>query len=614
MTPHVATAFALALVALPARPAHSQSPAHTFAIANGSFLVDGKPFQIISGEMHFARIPREYWRHRLQMAKAMGLNTIATYVFWNYHEIRPGVFDFHTGNRDLAAFVKTAQEEGLFVILRPGPYACAEWDFGGFPSYLLKDQDLKVRSSDPRFLNAAHRYVDALAKEIRPLQVTHGGPIIMVQAENEYGSFGSDSAYKEFHRKMLVDDGIDVPLFTSDGDWLFAKGSIPGLLMTGNGEENYDTLVSRVNKFHNGQGPYMVAEFYPGWLIHWDEKFPVTPTKSFLPAYQSLLSHGASVNLYMFHGGTNFGFTSGANYTKDHPVEPSITSYDYDAPLSEAGWATPKYREIREVIQKVVGHALPKVPDSLPVIAVPPVTLAPTADIYDLIKNVKPHVSAQPAVMEDLDQVSGYLLYRHHVTTAASGLLEVSGLRDYGVVLVDGKRVATLNRQNKTFTAQVTVPAGGRLEILVENMGRINYGGDMVNNRKGIISPVKFAGAELAGWSTYQLPFEKAPSFTRAKSVLAGTPTVLRGSFTLTKTGDTFLDMRSWAKGIVFINGINLGRYWQVGPQQTLYVPGAWLKRGRNDIIVFETGETATRTVSGLTMPILTELHPAPKP
>lgn len=589
--------------------AQQRAPAaHTFAIADGAFRLDGKPLQIISGEMHFARIPREYWRHRLKMAKAMGLNTIATYVFWNYHETRPGVFDFRTGNRDLAAFLRIAQEEGLWVILRPGPYACAEWDFGGFPSYLLKTPDLKVRSNDPRFLAAAHGYVNALAREIRPLLVTHGGPVLMVQAENEYGSYGSDSAYKEFHRKMLVDAGIDVPLFTSDGDWLFAKGSIPGVLMTGNGEENYDTLVSRVNKFHGGQGPYMVAEFYPGWLIHWAEKFPITPTKNFLGAYDSLLARGASVNLYMFHGGTNFGFTSGANYTRAQPIQPSVTSYDYDAPLSEAGWATPKYYAIRETIRKYATGPIPDVPDSLPVIAVPPIALTPMGDLFDLIKGVTPRTAAQPLAMEEMDQVSGWVLYRHEVTTAVSGELDVSGLRDFGVVFVNGKRVATLNRRDKLFTTHIDVPAGGRLEILVENMGRINYGADMVNNRKGIISPVKLGGAELDTWSMYQLPFDKPPTVRGSGATAGGIPVVLRGSFTLERSGDTFLDMRAWDKGIVFVNGINLGRYWHVGPQQTLFLPGAWLKRGRNEIVVFETGESTARSIAGLRVPILDSL------
>lgn len=593
-----------------------RQPGHDFRIADGSFLLDGRPFQIISGEMHYARIPREYWRHRLRMARAMGLNTISTYVFWNDHEVRPGVFDFHTGNRDLAEFIRMAQQEGLWVILRPGPYVCAEWEFGGLPSYLLKMRDLQVRSSDPRYLAAANRYVRALAKEIRPLLVTHGGPILMVQVENEYGSFGSDSAYKEATRRMLVDAGMDAPLFTADGDELFAKGGIQGVFPTANGETNYDTLVARVDRFHGGKGPYMVAEFYPGWLMHWAEPFPATPTDSFLPAYRELLRRGASVNLYMFHGGTNFGFTSGANYSKQYPIQPSTTSYDYDAPLSEAGWPTPKYYALRDVIRSQVSYAIPDVPDSLPVISIPPIQLAATGDLFDLTARVTPAHSAQPLSFEDLDQANGFVLYRHHFESAASGTLEVPGLRDYAVVLVDGRRVAVLDRRTRVFSAPVNVPAGGRLDILVENMGRINYGADMVHNRKGIIQPVKLAGTELSGWEMYRLPLDHAPTLeygtVHRRDTSAGgqgVPVVYRGSFALQRTGDTFLDMHEWEKGVVFVNGITLGRYWNVGPQQTLYLPGAWLRNGRNEIVVLDMGgHAASARIAGLTTPILNHL------
>ncbi len=309
------------------------------------------------------------------MAKAMGLNAIATYVFWNYHEVRPGVFDFHTGNRDLAQFVRMAQQEGLWVILRPGPYVCAEWDFGGLPAYLLREPGMTVRGNDPRYLAAARRYANAVTKEIRPLLVTHGGPILMVQSENEYGSFGSDSAYKEATRRMFVQAGIDVPLFTADGDWLLGRGAMPGVFAAANGEMSYDSLAKRMSAFNHGFGPFMVAELYPGWLTHWGEPFPVTPVNSFLPAYDTLLARGVSVNLYMFHGGTNFGFTSGANYTRELPIEPSMTSYDYDAPLSEAGWPTAKYYALREVIGRHVSYAIPPVPDTLPVIGLVPIQL-----------------------------------------------------------------------------------------------------------------------------------------------------------------------------------------------------------------------------------------------
>lgn len=585
---------------------------HDFRITKGEFQLDGRPLQIISGELHYARIPRQYWRHRLRMAKAMGLNTIATYVFWDYHEVRPGVFDFHTGNRDLAEFIRIAQQEGLWVILRPGPYVCAEWDFGGFPAYLLKTPAVTVRGNDPRYLKAAERYVQALATQIRPLLVTHGGPILMVQVENEYGSFGSDSTYKEAARRMLINAGIDVPLFTADGDELFAKGAIPGVFAAANGETNYDALVKRVDAFNKGNGPYMVAEFYPGWLIHWAEPFPTTPTDSFLPAYDSLLKRGVSINLYMFHGGTNFGFTSGANYTKRVPIQPSMTSYDYDAPLSEAGWPTPKYYALRDVIRRHVSYAIPDVPDSLPVIALPAVTLSAEAGLFDIVADVRAVNSPEPLAFEDMDQSDGYVLYRHRFNTATRGVLDVQGLRDYGEVYVDGRRVATLDRRTRKFSATVDIPAGGRLDILVENMGRINYGAELVRNRKGIVEPVTIGGVKIEGWSMYRLPFKKPPAVRRAvrsSGATAGIPTVYRGNFTLDRIGDTFLDMRGWAKGIVFVNGINLGRYWNVGPQQTLYLPGAWLRRGRNEIVVFDLdGRGASATIKGLRTPILDSL------
>lgn len=595
--------------ALAGLPSPAQRPPHTFAIGTGAFLLDGTPLQIISGEMHYARIPRAYWRHRLRMAKAMGLNTIATYVFWNYHEVRPGVFDFHTGNRDLAEFIRDAQEEGLWVILRPGPYVCAEWDLGGIPSYLLASPAIHVRSSDPRYQAAAARYIRALADQVRPLLVTHGGPILMVQVENEYGSFGSDSVYKEQTRRMLTDAGIDVPLLTADGDDNFAQGAIPGVFVTATGEQNYDSLAARAQPFNHGTGPNMVMELYPGWLTHWDEPLPSTPLSGFLPEYDSLLAHGASVNLYMFHGGTNFGFTSGANYTKTMPIVPSMTSYDYGAPLSEAGWPTPKYYALRDVIRRHVTYAIPGVPPRLPVIAVPRIRLTQTARLADLVAHAAPVRSPAPLSFADLGQASGYVLYRYHTSTALGGDLSVPGLRDFAEIFVNGRRVATLARRTSTFTAHVTVPANGVLDIFVENMGHINYGAKLVDDRKGIVEPVTLGSTTLSGWAMFRLPFDSASRVSGSTAASDG-PTVYRGSFTLAATGDTFLDMRGWNRGIVFVNGINLGRYWRVGPQQTLYMPGAWLHRGRNDIEVFDLdGHVAAPSISGLTTPILDQLQ-----
>lgn len=581
---------------------------HTFDISGGQFLLDGKPFQIISGEMHFARIPKEYWRHRLRMAKAMGLNTIATYVFWNYHETRQGTFDFQTGNHNLPDFIKMAQEEGLYVILRPGPYACAEWEFGGYPWYLLKEKNLQVRSNDSLFIQASRRYLNALCAAVKPLQITRGGPLIMVQVENEYGSYGSDSLYKATHVEMLRKAGIEVNLFTSDGDWLFDKGAIPGILPTANGEDSYDNLVKTVNQYHHGEGPYMVAEFYPGWLIHWAEPFPTTPVEQFIGVYDTLLMKGASVNLYMFHGGTNFGFTTGANYDKTFPIQPDVTSYDYDAPLSEAGWATPKYLKIREIIQKYVKDTLPAIPAPLPVIEFDSIRLEQSVSIFDLRRKMRGIKADRPMTFEELNQGHGYVMYSREFKDSISGELEVKGLRDYGLVFVNGERVAELSRRDGRFTAEVRIPSHGKLDILVENMGRINYGREMVNNTKGIISPITLKGEELKGWTMYRFPFDRSPEigeykFFRGKP---GVPTVYRGAFDLSETGDTFLDMQAWGKGIVFVNGHHLGRYWSAGPQQTLYLPGCWLKKGNNEIVIFEQwNRIETPVVKGVKTPVL---------
>ena len=337
------------------------------------FLYDGKSIQIHSGEMHFARVPKEYWKQRLEMIKAMGLNTVATYVFWNYHETSPGVWDFKTDSRNIREFLKTAQQVGLMVILRPGPYACAEWEFGGYPWWLVKEKSLVIRSYNKPFLDSCKTYINKLAEQVKDLQVTHGGPIIMVQAENEFGSYVAQrkdislenhKAYSAAIKQELTDAGFDVPLFTSDGSWLFNGGTIAGALPTANGEDNIETLKKVVNEYHDGKGPYMVAEFYPGWLDHWAEPFQKVSTEKVVEQSEKYLKAGVSFSFYMVHGGTNFGFTSGANYNGEHNIQPDITSYDYDAPINEAGWETPKYKALRQLFQKYVSYKIPDVPAS----------------------------------------------------------------------------------------------------------------------------------------------------------------------------------------------------------------------------------------------------------
>ncbi|AKD02294.1 beta-galactosidase [Pontibacter korlensis] len=612
----LAVTFALLLFTMPA----DAQKKHTFEIKDGQFFYNGKATQIHSGEMHYARIPKEYWRHRLKMMKAMGLNTVATYVFWNYHNTAPGVWDFKTGNKNLAEYIKTAQEEGLFVILRPGPYACAEWDFGGYPWWLQKNKELVIRANNQPFLDSCKVYINKLAEQVKDLQVSKGGPIIMTQVENEFGSYVSQREdipleehrkYNAAIKKMLVEAGFEGPFFTSDGTWLFEGGAIAGALPTANGEGNITNLKKAVDSYNGGKGPYMVAEFYPGWLDHWAEPFTRIGADQIEKQTETYLKNNVHFNFYMVHGGTNFGFTSGANYNEEHDIQPDITSYDYDAPISEAGWATPKYMAIRELMKKHVKYRIPEVPEQVPVITIPAIQLGKAVDLFDLKKDIKPVTNDTPLSFEDLNQGYGYVLYSKRFNQPVQGKLQVKGLRDFATVYVNGRKVGELNRQENKYEMDIQIPFNGTLELLVENMGRINYGAEIVHNTKGIISPVMINDFEITGsWSMYKLPFDKVPDLAKyTAKYKEGKPTLYSGSFDLKQTGDVFLDMRGWGKGIVFVNGHNLGRYWKVGPQQTLYLPGCWLRKGKNEVVVLEQlNEVQQKELKTTDKPILEEL------
>ena len=593
---------------------------HTFAIKDGNFLYDAKPVQIHSGEMHFARVPAPYWRHRMKMMKAMGLNAVATYVFWNYHEVAPGKWDWKTGNHNIREFVKTAAEEGLMVILRPGPYCCAEWEFGGYPWWLQKTPGLVIRTDNQLFLDSCRTYINQLAGQLRDLQITHGGPIVMVQAENEFGSYVSQrkdiplethKKYSAAIRQQLLDAGFDIPMFTSDGSWLFKGGTIEGALPTANGEDNVDNLKKVVNEYHGGVGPYMVAEFYPGWLDHWNEPMPKVSTESVTKQTKKYLDAGVNFNFYMIHGGTNFGFTAGANYGNATNIQPDMTSYDYDAPISEAGWNTPKYDALRNLMKGYVKYNVPEVPARIPVIAIPHIALSKTADVFDMLDKTTAVESDKPMTFEDLNQGSGYVLYRRHFNQPISGMMRVPGLADYGIVYINGEKVGELNRVTDKDSIQVNIPFNGVMDILVENMGRINYGARITDNLKGIFKPVTIEGNEITGsWQMYKMPMGEMPDMGKLPAAYRpGMPVLYSGTFELTDIGDTFLDMEKWGKGIVFVNGINLGRYWKVGPQQTLYLPGCFLKKGKNDIVIFEQQNDEKKTeVAGVTVPVLEKL------
>ena len=564
---------------------------HVFTLGDSAFLLDGKPFLMISGELHYPRIPREAWRARMQMAKAMGLNTIGTYIFWNLHEPQKGKFDF-SGSNDIVEFVKIAQEEGLWVILRPSPYVCAEWEFGGYPYWLQNEKGLQVRSTEKQYIDEYRKYINEIGKQLAPYQINHGGNILMVQIENEYGSYGSDKDYLELNRRMFVDAGFDGLLYTCDPAPDLVKGHLPGLLPAVNGLDRPRQVKKIINDNHGGQGPYYIAEWYPAWFDWWGTEHHKVPAEKYTPGLDSVLSNGISINMYMFHGGTTRGFMNGANFKDGTPYEPQISSYDYDAPLDEAGNATDKFVAFRDVIKKHLPASmeLPAIPQAKPAISIPSIRFTRTAP---LLTGTLPaaKTNATPLTFEDLNQAYGFVLYKTTLPAAGKGVLKINQVRDYALVFVDGKRVGVLDRRLNQDSLELTVPqAGAVLEILVENLGRINFGKYLLQNKKGITAGVSFADKELKNWKMYSLPFDKAPAAKEGSSVpvQGQQPVIKSGTFTLGKTGDTYLDMSAWGKGVVWVNGHNLGRYWNIGPQQTLYVPVEWLKKGTNEITVLE--------------------------
>ncbi len=588
---------------------YAQKNAHTFSLSDSAFLLDGKPFQIISGEMHYPRVPREAWRQRMKMAKAMGLNTIGTYVFWNLHEPQKGKYDF-SGNNDVAAFVKTAQEESLWVVLRPSPYVCAEWEFGGYPYWLQNEEGLIVRSRESKYLEAYKNYIMAVGKQLAPLQINHGGNILMVQIENEYGSYGSDKEYLDINRRLFIEAGFDGMLYTCDPGNDVVKGHLQGLLPAVNGLDKPTQVKKIVRDNNNGKGPFFVAEWYPAWFDWWGTKHHTVPAEKYVAGLDSVLSAGISINMYMFHGGTTRGFMNGANYNDRNPYEPQISSYDYDAPLDEAGNATEKFKKFREVIMKHLpeGKKLPDVPAPRNVINISPINFTQSANLFDVL--AAPKLNPTPLTFEDLHQDYGFVLYRTELNGGSSGILKIKELCDYGLVFINGKRAGILDRRLKQDSLQIDLPAGKiRLDILVENLGRINYGPYLLKNKKGITEKVIFNGNELKGWQMFSLPVANINSVhAKTNVIINNVPVFRKGIFNLETVGDSYLDMSNWGKGCVWINGHHLGRYWNIGPQQTIYVPAEWLKKGKNEIAVFELLKSNETELKGITTPILNVL------
>jgi beta-galactosidase len=580
----------------------AQKGKHTFILGTSDFLLDGQPFQIISGEVHPARIPAEYWRHRIQMAKAMGCNTISAYIFWNYHESEEGIYDFTTGNHNIAEFIKIVREEEMWLILRPGPYVCAEWELGGIPPYLLRIPDIKLRCMDTRYMAAAERYIARLSEELKPYLVTKGGPILMVQIENEYGSFGNDKNYLLRIRDVWKTNGIDVPTFTGDGPTtnMLEAGSLPGSAV---GLDSGSSLAdfALANKVNPGV-PVFSSETYPGWLTHWGEKWAKPDTAELFKEVKFLMDNKKSFNFYVIHGGTNFGFTAGANSGRKG-YEPDVTSYDYDAPVNEQGLPTAKYMALRKLIGSYLpkGKKLPAIPDPIPAIEVAITFAGKFTSIWDNLP--QPVISVTPKSFEAYGQDYGFILYRTELTGYKSGKLTVTDIHDYATVFLNGEYIGLLDRREGINSIDLPESKADIqvLEILVEGMGRINYGKNLID-RKGITDSVKLNGITLMNWKIYNLPMDKKFIYDlRSTGKTLNKPGIFFiGNFSLAYTGDTYFDISNYKKGIVWVNGHNLGRYWDIGPQKRLYCPASWLNVAMNEIIIFDLHQTEARPVAGM--------------
>jgi beta-galactosidase len=583
----------------------------TFDIGPEDFLLDGERMQVVSGALHYFRVHPDQWADRIRKARLMGLNTIETYVPWNFHAPEPGVFDLD-GRRDLGRFLDLVAAEGLHAIVRPGPYICAEWDGGGLPAWLLADDAVGVRRHEPRFLEAIGKYYASLLPLVAERQVTHGGPVLMVQIENEYGAYGDDPLpERQKYLRALVDlvrdQGIDVPLFTCDqaNDEMLGRGGLPELhKMATFGSRTTERL--EVLRRHQPTGPLMCMEFWNGWFDSWGLEHHLAPAEANAADLDDLLAAGGSVNLYMFHGGTNFGLTSGAN---DKGIyRPITTSYDYDAPLAEDGTPTPKYFAMRDVIAR---H-LP-VPDEVPAgrRPAPALDVALTAHV-PLTSAVPPLVRGDLAAfdhaptMEELGLWSGFAVYRTTIRPD-DAVLTVGEVRDRAVVLLDGDPVGVLDRGSHTYT--VALPArAGELTLLVENQGHVNYG-PRIGEPKGLIGAVRTAVRVLDRWEAGALRVEDAPELLRAVLDVAdggGAAAGLhRGTFDSVAGADHFLRLDGWTKGLAWVNGELLGRYWSMGPTHTLYVPGPLVRETGNELILLELHGAASARASFVTAPAL---------
>ena len=641
----IITLLSLMAALLVATPSFAQKAKGTFEAGNGTFLLNGKPFVVKAAEIHYPRIPKPYWEHRIKMCKALGMNTVCIYIFWNIHEQREGEFDF-TGNNDVAEFCRLAQKNGMYVIVRPGPYVCAEWEMGGLPWWLLKKKDIRLRERDPYFMERVKIFEQKVGEQLAGLTIQNGGPIIMVQVENEYGSYGEDKPYVSEIRDCLRGIyGKELALFQCDWSSNFEKNGLDDLTWT----MNFGTGANINDQFRRlgelrPNAPKMCSEFWSGWFDKWGARHETRPAKDMVDGMDEMLSKGISFSLYMTHGGTSFGHWAGAN---SPGFAPDVTSYDYDAPINEYGHATPKFWELRKMMEKYNdGKALPAVPkDVAPIITVPKFELKEFSSIFNgEDSQFKLPIRKEGGLMtfEEMDMGWGSMLYTTTMPEIPAQSVITADFHDFAQVFINGKYIGKIDRvKNEKSLTLPPVKKGDELEILVEAMGRINFG-RAIKDFKGIVGEVAIT-AEVAdiettwkpqNWVKFGLPdsYEKAADafvhnndYTKAENEgqrlgkkpqwnvdgldLVSKRGYYRGYFNLTKVGDTFLNFETWGKGQVWVNGHALGRIWSIGPQQTLYVPGCWLKKGKNEIIVLDVVGPKEAVVWGQAEPELNKLQ-----
>ena len=593
---------------------------HTFEISD-EFLLDGEPFTILSGAIHYFRVHPTDWHHSLYNLKAMGFNTVETYVPWNLHEPKPGEFTFQ-GMVDLARFLDEATELGLYIIVRPSPFICAEWEWGGLPAWLLADHTMRPRSRDPKFLECVARYYDELMPILVPRQVTHGGNIIMMQVENEYGSYGEDKDYLRAIRDLMLERGVDVPLCTSDGPWrgCLRAGTLidDDVFVTGNFGSRAGENFANLKAFHEEHGknwPLMCMEFWDGWFNRWGENVITRDAQDLADSVRELLELGGSMNLYMFHGGTNFGFMNGCSARHTHDLH-QVTSYDYDAPLNEEGNPTEKWYKLRDVVRELFPNNWTAEPLIKKAVAVEDIALTERTGLFENLDNLSTlQHSFYPQAMEDLGQSYGYTLYRttieRDVAPEADERIRVIDGRDRAQVYVDGTLVATQYQEHIGEDIKCPLPAEQNdLSILVENMGRVNYGHKFLadSQHKGIRTGVCVDLHFVTEWDQYCLPLDNISKLDFTRGWTPGQPTFSRFEFTLDEPADTFIDTTGFGKGCVFVNGFNVGRYWEIGPIATLYVPHGFTHAGVNELVVFETEGTLGSTISLRSEPLIHHL------